>query len=94
MIGEASIRQILQEFNGFGDRNKQDTYLCGLINPQPVARKRKRIGSEKDRHASFKYKVSKNCVIHIDLYKPVVNFTLEYVWCMSIKQTISYFFIT
>lgn len=57
-VGDAKIRQILQEFNAIGDRNKQDTYLCGLISTQPVARKRKRIGSVKDRHASFKYKVS------------------------------------
>lgn len=57
-IGDANIKKILHEFNAIADKHKQDTYLCGLICPQPVARKRKRIESEKDRHVSFKYKVS------------------------------------
>lgn len=57
LVGDANIKRIMDEFNAIGDKGQQDTYLGGLICPQPIARRRQRSQQAKDRKASYKYKV-------------------------------------
>ena len=48
---------LIDSFNHIGSKNLQDSYLHGLISPQPVNRHRPRSGSRTARQLSYSYKV-------------------------------------
>lgn len=53
-----NIRQeLLTSFNKLGEKEKQDTYLCGLITVRDIARRRPKSGCGVPRSHTYLYKV-------------------------------------
>lgn len=56
-VSDDQKTNLLVTFNNIGDKNKQDTYLAGLIRVNPVIRQRKRDGSRSSKTCSVKYEI-------------------------------------
>ncbi|KAL5246297.1 hypothetical protein ACI65C_013705 [Semiaphis heraclei] len=56
-VSDDQKMNLLAIFNNIGDKNKQDTYLAGLVRVNPVIRQRKRDGSRSSKTCSVKYEI-------------------------------------
>lgn len=61
-VSEDDRASLLNIFNNIGEKEKQDTYLCGLIQVKDIVRCRPRTGVKKPKSVTNKFILKSNCM--------------------------------